>query len=93
MNDLEWLKQDYLNFYKEQDCKYIVLKMEDLLGSIETLEDWQRLQTLLEKYNKYRETLGKGVNKYFVANRDDYPPLETAEEFKDALEAFINMAV
>ena len=89
---LEYVENDYLQQLKDADCKYIVLKMEDLIDSIDTWEEWDAFQDFLDKYNKRREEKGKGINKYFVANRDDFPELTSAEEFIDALHNFINIA-
>ena len=82
---LEYVKNDYLQQFKDDDCKYLVLKMEDLMGSIENWEEWDALQNLLDKYNHYRWSKGKGVNKYFVANREDFPKLKSGEEYVAAL--------
>ena len=70
-----------LDFYKELDCRYIVLKIEDLLKSLDPYE-WIDFQDMLDKYNEYRQ--GK-INKYFVVNRDDYPQFKSAQEFYDFL--------
>ena len=78
---LEYVKNDYLQQFKDADCKYLVLKMEDLMGSIENWEEWDALQNLLDKYNQYRESKGKGINKYFVANREDFPKIKNGEEY------------
>ena len=83
--NLEFVKNDCLQQFKDDDCKYIVLKMEDLMDSIETWEEWEALQDLLDKYNHYRWSKGKGVNKYFVANREDFPKLKSGEEYVAAL--------
>ena len=83
---LEYVKNDYLQQFKDADCKYLVLKMEDLMGSIETWEEWDALQDLLDKYNQYRESKGKGINKYFVANREDFPKIKSGEEFVKVLQ-------
>ena len=82
---LEYVKNDYLQQFKDADCKYIVLKMEDLMGSIETWEEWDALQDLLDKYNQYRESKGKGINKYFIANREDFPKIKSGEEYVNIL--------
>ena len=76
-------KRDYLQQLKDEDCKYVVLKVEDLLGSMKTWEDFFRLQTLLCQYNEHR--MPKEVNKYYVVNRDDVPKIKTAEEFFTAI--------
>ena len=83
--NLEFVKNDYLQQFKDNDCKYIVLKMEDLMGSIETWEEWGALQDLLDKYNQYRESKGKGINKYFIANREDFPKIKSGEEYVNIL--------
>jgi hypothetical protein len=59
--------------------------MEDVMGSIETWEEWDALQDLLDKYNQYRESKGKGINKYFVANREDFPKIKSGEEYVNVL--------
>ena len=82
---LEYVKNDYLQQFKDADCKYLVLKMEDLMGSIENWEEWDALQNLLDKYNQYRESKGKGINKYFIANRDEFPKIKTGDEYYEAL--------
>ena len=82
---LEYVKNDYLQQFKDSDCKYLVLKMEDLMGSIENWEEWDALQNLLDKYNQYRESKGKGINKYFVANREDFPKIKSGEEYVNVL--------
>lgn len=73
---IEEIKQ----FYKDLDCKYIVLKVEDLAESLSEYQ-YNQLQNILEQYNSYRETKKKKINKYFVVNRDDYPQFKSAEEF------------
>ena len=83
--NLEFIKNDYLQQFKDNDCKYIVLKMEDLMDSIETWEEWDALQDLLDKYNQYRESKGKGINKYFIANREDFPKIKSGEEYVNIL--------
>jgi hypothetical protein len=55
------------------------------MGSIETWEEWDALQNLLDKYNQYRESKGKGINKYFIANREDFPKIKNGEEYNAAL--------
>ena len=82
---LEYVKNDYLQQFKDADCKYLVLKMEDLMGSIENWEEWDALQNLLDKYNQYRESKGKGINKYFIANREDFPKIKSGEEYVNVL--------
>jgi hypothetical protein len=82
---LEYIKNDYLQQFKDSDCKYIVLKMDDLMDSIETWEEWEALQDLLDKYNHYRWSKGKGINKYFIANREDFPKIKSGEEYVNVL--------
>lgn len=82
---LEEIKSDYLRQYKDIDCKYIVLKMDDLMNSIEDWRELRALQHLLKKYNSYRAAEGKGINKYFIANRDSFPKLKSGDEFVKVL--------
>lgn len=70
-----------LEFYRDLDCTYFVLKIEDLLKSLD-VKDWNDFQMMLDKYNEYRKNK---VNKYFVVNRDDYPQFKSAQEFYDFL--------
>ena len=83
--NLKFVKDDYLQQFKDDDCKYIVLKVEDLMDSIETWEEWEALQDLLDKYNHYRWSKGKGINKYFIVNREDFPKIKSAEEYVASL--------
>ena len=55
MSTLEEYKEDYLKFFKEQGCKFIVLKMEDLMKSINSWEQWDQLQNILLNYNNFRQ--------------------------------------
>lgn len=72
-----WLKD-----LKANDCKYFVIKAEDLFESL--CEDMLReFSDMLYYYNDYREQQGKSINKYFVLNRDEYPQFKTAQEFFD----------
>lgn len=82
---LDDIKKDYLQQFKENDCRYIVLKMDDLMGSITNWGDWRNVQEMLSKYNTYRLSIHKPVNKYFVVNRDDFPKFKSADEFFNAL--------
>lgn len=70
-----------LEFYRDLDCTYFVLKIEDLLKSLD-VKDWNDFQMMLDKYNEYRKNK---VNKYFVVNRDDYSQFKSAQEFYDFL--------
>jgi hypothetical protein len=88
---LKYIKNDYIQQFKDADCKYIVLKVEDLVNCLDDWDEWDLFQNLLDRYNERRAEQGKGINKYFVANRDDFPELTSAEEFIDALHNFINM--
>lgn len=82
---LEQIKKEYREQYKDLDCTHVVLKMGDLMESIQTMEQWDALQSLLYNYNAYRYTVGKPIAKYFVANRDDFPKFKTADEFHNTL--------
>ena len=77
---IEEIKQ----FYKDLDCKYIVLKVEDLAESLSE-DEYNAFGHILQRYNTYRKIRGKKINKYFVVNRDDYPQLKSAQEFYDFL--------
>lgn len=91
---LEQIKQEYRRQYKNIDCTHVVLKLGDLMESIQTLEQWDALQTLLYNYNAYRDTLGKPIAKYYVANREDFPKFKNADEFHETLRyAHDNLAV
>lgn len=76
-NDID----EILEFYKDLDCTYFVIKIEDLLKALNA-KDWNAFQTMLDKYNEYRKNK---INKYFVVNRDDYPQFKFAQEFYDFL--------
>jgi len=77
----QWFKDNF-------DCKYFVLKAEDLFRALierskEDDEDYLLLfDYILEIYNDYRENKGKGINKYFVINRDE-TNFKTPQEFID----------
>jgi len=91
---LEQIKKEYREQYKDIDCTHIVLKMGDLMESIQTLEQWDALQSLLYNYNTYRKIQGKPIAKYFVANRDDFPKFKNADEFHNTLRyAHDNLAI
>ena len=85
MATLEQIKKEYREQYKDIDCTHIVLKMGDLMESIQTLEQWDALQSLLYNYNAYREIQGKPIAKYFLVNRDDFPKFKTSDEFHSTL--------
>lgn len=81
MNTLAECKEDYLKYYKEQGCKFIVLKMEDLMKSINDWTQWVQLQNILINYNNFRQSIGKGINKYYVINRDECPNIKSGDDF------------
>lgn len=83
--NFEEIKENYIEQYKQNDCNYIVLKMEDLMKSILDEGQWNALQLMLHNYNAYRDMHDKPINKYFVVNRDDFPKFKTADEFFKAL--------
>lgn len=83
----EELKQDIIDFYKNLDCTYIILKVEDLVNTFIDYHDYKEFMYFLKRYNVYRKTAGKKVNKYFVVNRDDVPYFQTAKEFFNYLES------
>lgn len=85
MSTLEECKEDYLNYYKEQGCKFIVLKMEDLMKSITNWTQWGQLQDILVNFNNYRQSVGKGINKYYVINRDECPNIKSGDDFVNLL--------
>ena len=66
----EDFKERVLKFYQSIDCKYIVLKVEDLLNSINE-QNYLALINMLDNYNTYRSEHDKPENKYFVVNRAD----------------------
>ena len=75
-------KKDYLQQIKDDDCKYFVLKVDDLLESLETWDQFFAFQALLARYNEYRQQKkAKSPNKYFVANRDEFPKIKNGEEY------------
>lgn len=85
MSTLEECKEDYLRYYKEQGCKFIVLKMEDLMKSINNWSQWGQLQDILINFNNYRQSVGKGINKYYVINRDECPNIKSGDDFVNLL--------
>lgn len=85
MSTLKEYKEDYLEQFKKEGFKFIVLKMEDLMGSIVDWEQWDALQNLLLNYNNFRQSLGKGLNKYYVINRDECPNIKTGDDFVNLL--------
>ena len=85
MSTLEEYKEDYLKYYKEQGCKFIVLKMEDLMKSINDWSQWDQLQNTLVNYNNFRQSIGKGINKYYVINRDECPNIKSGDDFVNLL--------
>lgn len=79
---LQATKKDYLQQIKNDDCKYFVLKADDLLDSLETWDQFYEFQFLLTHYNEYRQQKkAKNPNKYFVANRDEFPKIKNGEEY------------
>lgn len=85
MNTLAECKEDYLKCYKEQGCKFIVLKMEDLMKSINDWPQWVQLQSILINYNNFRQSIGKGINKYYVINKDECPNIKSGDDFVNLL--------
>lgn len=76
----EWLKD-----LEAFDCKYFVIKAEDLFEALN--ENMLReFSDILYYYNEYREQQGKSVNKYFVLNRDEYPQFKIFEKFKSFID-------
>lgn len=76
----EWLKD-----LEAVDCKYFVIKAEDLFEALN--ENMLReFSDMLYYYNEYREQQGKSVNKYFVLNRDEYPQFKIFEKFKSFID-------
>lgn len=79
---LQEIKKDYLQQIQNDDCKYFVLKADDLLDSLETWDQFYEFQFLLAHYNEYRQQKkAKNPNKYFVANRDEFPKIKNSEEY------------
>ena len=75
-------KKDYLQQIQNDDCKYFVLKADDLLDSLETWDQFYEFQALLARYNEYRQQKkAKNPNKYFVVNRDKFPKIKNSEEY------------
>lgn len=79
---LQEIKKDYLQQIQNDDCKYFVLKADDLLDSLETWDQFYEFQFLLAHYNEYRrQKKAKNPNKYFVVNRDEFPKIKNGEEY------------
>ena len=75
-------KKDYLQQIQNDNCKYFVLKADDLLDSLETWDQFYEFQALLARYNEYRQQKkAKSSNKYFVVNRDEFPKIKNSEEY------------
>ncbi len=74
-----------MNFYKSIDCKYFVIKIEDLLESMNEL-DYFDLTKILKQYNQYRKEQEKKENSYFVLNREEYNKFKNADEFIEFME-------
>ena len=85
MSTLEEYKEDYLKFFKEQGCKFIVLEMEDLMKSMNSWEQWDQLQNILLNYNNFRQSVGKGINKYYVINRDESQTIQRVDDIVNLL--------
>lgn len=85
MNNFEEYREDFLRYYKDQGCKFIVLKVEDLLKSINYCTQWNQLQNILFNYDYFRQSIGKGINKYYVINRDECPNIKTVDDFVNLL--------
>lgn len=75
-----WIK-DVIKWYEDRDCKYFVIKIEDLVKACGSYSEFIQFQDLLDKYNNYRKSLSKPINKYFVMNRDELPQFKNSEEF------------
>lgn len=80
-----WVKS-ILEWYKERDCKYYVIKIEDMAKACKDYPEFLQFQGFLDKYNKYRDSQCKPINKYFIVNRDEYPQYASFREFKDYLD-------
>lgn len=76
---MSWLDNWKLQI-KASGFKYFVLKCDDFLDSLGQYHG-QKFNEFLDMYNKYREKLGKDINKYWVVNREDVPHIKTWEEF------------
>ena len=85
MNSFEEYREDFLRYYKDQGFKFIVLKIEDLLKSINDCTQWNQLQNILLNYNNFRQSIGKGINKYYVINRDECPNIKSGDDFVNLL--------
>lgn len=79
------IKEEWLNYMKDNELKFLVIKLEEFLTSISE-EETQAFLYLLGKCGNYRESLGKPRgNEYYVVNKDDVPHLKTKEEFFKAV--------
>lgn len=78
--NLKKVKKEWLRQMNEADCKYFVLKAEDVFGLCPT-QQLLDFNDLLDTYNEGRKEQGKPINRYFVVNREDYPQFETVKEF------------
>lgn len=79
------VKEEWLNYIKNKELKFLVIKLEEFLTSV-TEEEAHVLLYLLDKYGNYRESLGKPRgNEYYLVNKDDVPHLKTKEEFFEAV--------
>lgn len=87
-----WIK-NIIKWYKDRDCKYFVIKIEDLAKACESYSEFMQFQYLLDKYNNYRKSLLKPVNTYFVMNRDEFPQFKNFEEFNKWIESCKNGSI
>lgn len=87
-----WIK-NIIKWYKDRDCKYFVIKIEDLSKACESYSEFMQFQYLLDKYNNYRKSLLKPVNTYFVMNRDEFPQFKNFEEFNKWIESCKNGSI
>lgn len=87
-----WIK-NIIKWYKDRDCKYFVIKIEDLAKACESYSEFMQFQYLLDKYNNYRKSLLKPVNTYFVMNRDEFPQFKNFEEFSKWIESCKNGSI
>ena len=78
---------DYiLQYYKSKDCRYFVLKMDDLFNSMYE-QDYFDFDRILKQMGEYRAEKGKGDNYYFVLNRDEYEMFKKGDDFVETMEA------
>lgn len=67
----EWQKRQELDKkFKNNKIKYIVIKVNDMLYSLD-LDEIRLLDKILDKIKKYRSRYGKKSNKYWVVNQDE----------------------